>query len=203
MVTRGYNVAVEYPETRQSQARRWAKFPATVLFALSVVWLLRSFFYFLANPGQLSDLSHTGVGVLQIVWDMLVIPVGGAVIGIYLLLRKRWAAPVAALIPLWPLLLSSSDKLARVLTHFHLYNQTGLLREAGSGVTHLLTLAAFWVLYGLMLAYLWKVWNLLRTPRPWGTAAGEAATFPAARVPPGSDSEVCFLLPETDDAESA
>lgn len=193
-----------YGETRQSQARRWAKFPATVLFALSVVWLLRSFFELGQNEAGFQNLTHTGVGILNVVLDLLVIPVGGAVIGIYLLLRKRWAAPVAALLPLKPLAVITLRKLADVRANFHDYNEAASMTKLYEGLVDLLVLAAFWALFALMLAYLWKVWTLLRERPRWNVAAGGAVeSAVGAPAPATTDGDVCFLLPETEDAESA
>src|SRR5688500_15307041 len=141
---------------------------------------------------------------MLVVLDMFIIPVGGAVVGIYLLLRKRWAVIPAALIPLRALIDLSADKLERVGTQFHLYNEGGQLTNAGSGVNHLLQFVAFWTVYIVMLVYLWEVWTLLRQRELWGPAlgstAGEIATE-SSSVQSG-DGDVCFLLPEADDVES-
>jgi hypothetical protein len=193
-----------YGETRQTQARRWAKFPATILFVLSVLWLLRSFFSFGENPEQFQAQTHTGIGILQVVWDMLVIPVGGAVVGLYLLLKKRWAAPVAALLPLEPLLVTSARKLVDIGANFHDYNTSAQMNKLYEGLVDLLVVVGFWALYALMLFYLWKVWELLRPPAKWGpTAAGEAAVAVTGTGVAGSaEGDVCFLLPEGEDVET-
>jgi hypothetical protein len=193
-----------YGETRQTQARRWAKFPATVLFVLSVLWLLRSFFDFGDNPSQFQELTHTGVGILRVVWDLLVIPVGGAVVGIYLLLKKRWAAPVAALLPLVPLLVTSARKFVDIGANFHDYNTRAEMNKLYEGLVDLIVALGFWVLYGLMLFYLYKVWELLKDPPRWGlSGTGSSDTTQAADGKAGDDGEVCFLLPEAEDVESA
>ena len=194
-----------YGETRQTQARRWAKFPAAVLFVLSVLWLLRSFFDFGDNPARFQELTHTGIGILQVLWDLLVIPVGGAVIGIYLLLRKRWAAIVAALFPIEPLLVTSARKLVDVTANFHDYNTGGQMNKLYEGLVDMIVLLGFWVLFGLMCFYLYKVWQLLKPPAKWGPTAGATTdiTTPAnAKAAAGKDGEVCFLLPESEDVEA-
>jgi len=202
-----YNRGVVYGETRQTQARRWAKFPATVLFVLSVLWLLRSFFDFGNNPQHFQGMTHTGIGILQVLWDLLVIPVGGAVVGIYLLLRKRWAAPVAALLPLEPLVIATLDKVTRVTTQFHNYNVGGQLDAAGNGMNHLLQILAFWTVYAFMLINLWKVWTLLKSRPQWASTSGgsilEDPSPAAQQAVRNADGDVCFLLPETEDVESA
>jgi hypothetical protein len=198
-----YNQHVAYGETRQTQARRWAQFPAYVLFGLSLLWLVFSFFRYLGSE-ELRDQITYGSGVLLLVLDMLLIPVGGAVVGIYLLLRKRWAVIPAALLPLRILQDFGTDKLARTGKAFHLYNESGQLSDASNGVNHLLQLAAFLLIYGVMLVHLWRVWNLLRSRGRWSGAAatGDAGTVAASRGK-ADEGDVCFLLPETDDAESA
>jgi hypothetical protein len=196
---------VVYGETRQTQARRWAKFPATVLFVLSVLWLLRSFFSFGDDPAHFQELTHTGVGILQVLWDLLVIPVGGAVIGIYLLLRKRWAAPASALLPLEPLLVTSARKLVDVTANFHDYNTRSQMNKLYEGLVDLIVLLGFWVLFGLMCFYLYKVWELLKPPAKWGPGVGatvDVATPMNAKASANGDSEVCFLLPEGEDVEA-
>ncbi len=196
---------MSFGETRQTQARRWAKFPATVLFALSVVWLLRSFFVHGQNESGFQNLTHTGAGILQVVWDLLAIPVGGAVVGIYLLLRKRWAAPVAALLPLEPLLIYSVGQLADVRGNFHEYNEQASMTKLYAGLVDLLVVVGFWALYALMLFYLWKVWTLLRERAKWNAAGIEGEYIGSVATPASSnvDGDVCFLLPETEDVEPA
>jgi hypothetical protein len=195
-----------YGETRQHQARRWAKFPASVLFALSVIWLLRSFFELGGDASGFQDLTHTGVGILQVVWDLLIIPVGGAVIGIYLLLRKRWAAPVAALLPLKPLVEITGRKLVDVQANFHDYNTQASMTKLYEGLVDLLIVAGFWALFVLMLFYLWKVWTLLRERPRWRAGAaviGEQAGGAPLRAAQNGDGDVCFMMPETEDVETA
>ena len=193
-----------YGETRQTQARRWAKFPAAILFVLSVLWLLRSFFDFGDNPSQFQELTHTGIGILRVVWDLLVIPVGGAVVGIYLLLKKRWAAPVAALLPLVPLLVTSARKFVDIGANFHDYNTSAQMNKLYEGLVDLLVVVGFWALYGMMLFYLYKVWELLKAPPKWGpptATTGEAAAATSEEAAGNGDGDVCFLLPEAEDVE--
>lgn len=182
-----------------AQARRWAKFPATLLFALSVIWLVRSLFGL--DPGALGSGTKTGIGALVAVYVLGIIPLGSAVCGIGLLFLQAWAYVPAALLPLWPVIAVSADKVARIDRKFAQFHQDGQIASLGNGLIDVLVVGAIWTAYAIALFYLWKSWRM--RPAPWrpGRAAAEGAGAGSAPGTAGAaeEGEVCLLLPEVDE----
>jgi hypothetical protein len=184
------------------QARRWAKFPATLLFALSVVWMVCLVF----KPAEVvpSLGPKTGVGVLSAVYLLAVIPLGSVLSGIGLLFLQAWAYLPAALLPLWPLVVLSGQKFTRVAGKFSEYHASQDVSRLGDGVIDVLVVLAFWLAYAMALYYLWKSWKMrpqrARGPGPGGSLESFAvAGGLSASMRQMEDGEQCLLLPETDD----
>jgi hypothetical protein len=192
-------------ESRSQQARRWAKYPATLLFVLSLVWLLNNMFQ--TDWAHLQPVTETGGGILLLLLNLLVIPLGSVVVGIYLLYGKRWAYVLAPLLPLLPLIEFTVDRLRRISGKFAAFHDHADSKALANGVMDSLVLLGLWVAYGLMLWYLAKAWRLLKPSRPvWGlpragSVAGGETNFPVAADAGGDDN--CLIMPEMDDAERA
>lgn len=190
------------------EARRWAKFPATLLFALSLVWLVCLVFRLEPVSPELGP--KTGLGVLGVVYLLGIIPLGSAVCGLGLLFLQGWSYLPAALLPLWPLIVLSSDKSARIAHKFSQFHQTQDASVLGNGVLESLVLLSVWVVYALCLLYLWKSWQMLPQRRKltlgrsgmlgassvtaWITGDGRSAVN-------ADDGEQCMLMPETTDVD--
>src|SRR5437867_1563261 len=105
--------------TQFDEARRWTKFPATVLLITGVLWLVVVIFRVAQDGGAaLASEARTVVGI---VWLLLRIPVTLigcplAALGVYYLQRQAFYA--AAALPALPLLSVSLDKAARIGAHF-------------------------------------------------------------------------------------
>lgn len=180
-----------------AQARRWAKFPATLLFALSVIWLVRMLFGL--DPSALGSGTKTGLGALAAVYTLGVIPLGSAACGVGLLFLQAWAYIPAAILPLWPVIAVSADKVSRIDRKFAQFHQDGQIASLGNGLIDVLVVIAIWAAYAIALTYLWKSWKM--RPSAWRPAKGLAGGV-AAAAPEGGrveEGEVCLLLPEVDE----
>jgi hypothetical protein len=190
------------------EARRWAKFPATLLFALSVVWLVYTVSGL--NPASLKDETETGLGSLRVLFEYAIIPLGSAVCGLGLLFLQRWAYLPAALLPLWPLLIATYDKVQRIDSKFGQFHQTQNMAYLGNGVLDCLAVAALWTAYLLILAYLRKSYQLLGGWNNWARASGSKGRAGRAPAPllagymgQAEEGDTCWLMPETDDEEQS
>lgn len=201
-----------------SQARRWAKFPATVLFALCVLWLVRCYMFEGSRLGEIKNQIETGLGAATVFFSYFVLPLGSAIAGIGLLTLHRWAYPLAALLPVYPMLDMSASKIARIGGKFHAFHESAALAggpdtsKLGDGLIDCLLLIGAWAAFLLMLYYLWRSLSYLapaksRHPLPMPAGLAPSATAPAGTpsIPPGAqpmlddEGDVCFLLPETRD----
>lgn len=184
-------------------ARRWVKFPATILFATALLWLLES--YFQLDWEHLGQQTETGLGAVGAFADMVVIPLGSIAVGLGLMFLQRWALVGGALLPLLPLLVLSVEKGMRVDAKFEQFRITGQAGYFGDGVMTAITIAALWVLYALILVYLYKAHKILGGAEQWlkrpvRDATAGAARDPAAGRTAGDDEvaegEYCQLFPE-------
>jgi hypothetical protein len=190
------------PASQYVQARRWVKYPATLLFALSLVWLATSLFNL--DWAHAQAISETGVGIARLLMDFIIVPLGGAVVGVFLLSVKAWAIPVAALLPLEPLIVSSLSKLERISGKFTIFHDTQDASSLGAAVMDIFLLIALWSAYALMLGYLYKAWRIVRSAAPRRAGASAAAATAGSRTAAGArpeEGETCMLLPEVGQSE--
>lgn len=199
-----------------AQARRWVKFPATILFALCVLWLVRCYMFESSNLGAIKDQIESLGGTLFVLFSYFGLPLGSAIAGIGLLTLHRWAYPLAALLPLYPMLVMTGEKVARIGSKFHEFHQSaGQLggpnsSKLGDGLLDCLLLLGAWAAIVLMVYYLWRSWQFLapakarRRTAADGGFAGASGALDRPGQSSASDSlaavddegDVCFLLPE-------
>lgn len=177
------------------------KFPATLLFALSVIWLVRMLFGL--DPGALGSGTKTGIGALAAVYVLGIIPLGSAICGLGLLFLQPWAYLPAALLPLWPVMVVTADKIARIDRKFAQFHQDGQIASLGNGLIDGLVVLAIWTAYGIALSYLWKSWKMRPAPwRPGRVNAGSGLEQTAQGAGNAAEAgEVCLLLPEVDEGQ--
>lgn len=191
------------PRDLRAAARRWAKFPATILFVLGVLWLLDQLFEL--NVAALGQQTETGLGVAQAVIDLLVIPLGSMVIGVCVLFLQRWALWGAGILPLLPLLIKTVELSGRAQAKFAAYRGGQGTAGYGDAIMTVLLILALWALYGLIVYHLRKALYWHGQGRQWlrrrSAAAqgnGQAHQVDAAAI--GDDgSEVCLLMPDTEE----
>jgi hypothetical protein len=190
------------PRDQLTEARRWVKFPATVLLATGVLWLLQS--YFELDWSNIGRLTRTGIGAVAVFTDMVFIPLGTVIVGVGLLFVQRWALYTGMVLPLLPLLMLTADKWQRISDKFSLFHQSGNVGSFGAGVMTSLMLLALWAVYVLMIFYLAKSLRYLQRLRQWvrGRQAEPAGEKAAGDTPPDvadaalDEDELCLLLPD-------
>jgi hypothetical protein len=171
-----------------AQAKRWAKFPATVLFALCVLWLVQAYTGQLASWTELKDRLETGIGVAAVLLTHVVIPLGSAIAAFGLLTLHRWAYPIAGLLPILPLVTMTTRKIERIGIKFHAFHNsadgTPDISALGGGIMDSLILLGAWCAFALMLWHLYKSWQYLYpAKRRQGTEVPAAqASLSAAAV---------------------
>jgi hypothetical protein len=195
------------PRDYHSAARRWAKYPAAILFILAVVWLINN--YFELNVPELGQQTETGLGILMAVTYLLVIPLGSILIGVCVMFLQRWALWGAGIIALIPLIVKSIHIIARISGKFTNYRVTGSSSEYGGAIMWAFGLLAMWALYGIMIYHLHKALYWHAKARQWVKRPASAAAAAAAdkQSPaadgdePESDNEVCLLMPDTENEQ--
>ncbi len=196
------------PRDHYTEAKRWAKFPATVLLTLGLLWLLQN--YFELNLDQLGQQTETGVGILVALLDLLLIPLGSVAVGIFLLFTQRWSMVAAVPLTFAALLLLTVDKVARVALKFAQYRATHETAAYGGAVMTILLIIALWAVFALVLFYLRKAWLHLDAAQEWLNSPRRKPEPRTVTVPlgPGEGSltlpeeDVCLLLPDAGDADA-
>ena len=84
----------------RTEARRWVKFPATVLFATGVLWLMHRYFHF--DMAAIGEQTKTGIGALSVIVNFLVIPLGCVIVALGLLFLLRWSLWLGMILPVFP-----------------------------------------------------------------------------------------------------
>lgn len=184
-----------------AEARRWVKFPATILFATGVLWLLQIVFN--SDWERIRDYWSTGAGALLVLVYMLVIPLGSVAVALGLLFLQRWAMWGAAILPTVPLILVSIDKFTRTRAKFAAFHDTGNTSALGDGVMTSLLVLAIWAVYVLILVYLYKAHRILGGAEQWlsrpvrdETAARQPLERSAGDAEDVGLGEYCQLFPE-------
>jgi uncharacterized membrane protein len=169
-------------------ARRWVKFPATIMFATGLLWLLES--YFQLDWDALGQQTETGIGAVGAFVDMVVIPLGSIAIGLGLMYLQRWALIGGAVLPLLPLLSLSVEKGVRVESKFAEFRASGEAGYFGDGVMTAITVLVLWALYIVILIYLYKAHKILGGAEQWlRRPQRDAATGVSGERSEGGDSD--------------
>jgi hypothetical protein len=184
-------------------ARRWVKFPATILFATGVLWLLQIIFN--SDWEAIRNYWSTGAGALLVLVYMLVIPLGSVAIALGLLFLQRWALWGGAILPVVPLVLVTIDKFYRIKDKFADFRDSGNSQALGDGVMTSVLVLALWAVYALILVYLYKANKILGGAEQWLKRPVRDATAGAARDPAAgrtagdfeaAEGDYCQLFPE-------
>jgi hypothetical protein len=192
----------------RDEARRWAKFPATVLFATGFLWLLHSIFNL--DMGSRSQQLESVVGILAALLDLIFIPLGGVAIGLGMLFLQRWALWLGFIFPVFPLVILTGEKWQRMGQKFSEWRGGDLSAMEGGVMTGLLVLA-LWGVFALMVYYLRKALRLLDKAEGWMRASAASSSDNAAAMGPAwgqaragvamsspDDSDVCMLIPDVE-----
>jgi hypothetical protein len=184
---------------RLTEARRWVKFPATLLFATGVLWLLQSIFLF--DRAHVLQQIETFLGSARVAADFVIIPLGSVAVGMGMLFLQRWALAAGLVLPCLPLLLLSYDKILRIAGKFSESHSTGDFASLGAGVMTSLLVLALWAAYGLSIWYIRKSWRLLAGLQEWVRApsrrgAGSAQQEHGEQPGEMEEGDLCLLMPE-------
>ncbi len=182
-------------------ARRWVKFPATILFGTGILWLLQIIFN--SDWERIRDFWSTGAGAILVLVYMLVIPLGSVAVALGLLFLQRWAMWGAAILPTVPLVLVTIDKLHRIRDKFTAFHDSGNTNALGDGVMTSVLVLALWAVYVLILVYLYKAYRILGGAEQWLSRPVRDETVarePVERTAGGAEDvglgEYCQLFPE-------
>jgi len=192
------------PRDHLAAARRWAKFPATVLIIVAVLWLLDT--YSKLDLSAIGQQTETGIGIFLVLVNLLLIPIGNVVIAICALFVQRWSLWAGGVFLLYPLLVGTADKIARIDAKFAAYRLDGSTKEYVGGVMTIVTVLLIWALYLLVLFHLRKALYWHAGARQWvrhpaAARKGQQAPVADHAVAPatGVDDEVCYMMPDTED----
>jgi len=190
----------------QFSAKRWVKFPATVLFATGVLWLMQS--YFELDWESIKQQTETGLGSLAVITDLVIIPLGSIAVGVGLFFLQRWAIWLGFVLPVLPLLVVTIEKLGRIEQKFAEYRLSeGGVSSFGGGVMTAILVLALWGIYVVIVIYLAKTIRILDSGRAWLKRPVKDGSSLDER-PPREDvlpefGEVCQLFPEVDLVEES
>jgi hypothetical protein len=192
------------PRDYHAAARRWAKYPAAILFILAVVWLINNYFEW--NFPELGQDTENGLGILAAFTYLLVIPLGSILIGVCVMFLQRWALWGAGIIALIPLVDKTVDIVGRIGAKFGVYRATGSSSEYGGAIMWALGLLAMWALYGIMVYHLRKALYWHARARQWVKRPASSQVQPRAAVtdpqvgyaPAEDGEEICYIMPDTD-----
>lgn len=183
-----------------TEARRWVKFPATVLIATALLWLLRNFFDY--NQVAVGQRAESVVGAIFVFYYFVLIPLGSVAVAVGMLWLQRWALYLGYLMPLLPLIVVSLEQTHRVALKFADWRATGEFSSFGAGVMTALLVAALWGVYALIVLYIYKSAHLLGQAQEWlhgpdASLAGKAAaTRPLLDKEQFEEGDCCLLMPD-------
>lgn len=188
-----------------ASARRWAKFPATVLIVVAVLWLLKN--YFELDLTAIGQQTETGLGIFLALANLLLIPIGNVVIAVCVLFVQRWSLWAGGVFLLYPLMVETADKLARIDAKFATYRATESSSEYGGAVMTIFSVLLIWALFLLVLFHLRKALYWHAQARQWvrhpvtahkgqPTPVADHAAAPSTE---GND-EVCYMMPDTEES---
>jgi hypothetical protein len=189
-----------------TEARRWVKFPATVLLATALLGLLHNYFNF--DPVLIGQRCETGLGAAMVFLEYILIPLGSVAVALGMLSLHRWALALGYVLPLLALMLVTIEKVQRIVIKFAEY-RAGSMQSLGGGVMTALLVLALWAVYGLVVLYIAKSWRMLNQAREWmrAPAATQASTVAGAKLygttgAQTQEGDVCLIMPEAGQEES-
>jgi hypothetical protein len=198
------------PRDHLTEARRWAKFPATVLLITGLLWLLQSYFALLVPDArvQIGQETETFLGALYIFSSLVIVPLGSVAVGLGLLFVQRWALWGGFVLPALALVIVTAEKAEAIGRKFTEFRQAGTVSSFGGGVMTALLVLALWAVYLIIVLYLLKTLHQLnlaygyarRRQAPASQADGSGAVPPAA-AGEGEEDDFCLYMPETQDDE--
>lgn len=199
------------------EARRWTKFPATLLFATCLLWLITvipkaatDWDAYVAQP------SETLFGALLVFLQLVVVPIAGPLAGIGMLFLQRSALYLGAFLPFIPLGTITVDKAARIAIKFREYREQASINSFGDGVLDAVILLGCWAIAIVHVLYIRRALQEMAKAEQWqrGPAAVQQRAAPgtggplAAGVAGGAamagdsvSDDTCFLLPESNAAD--
>lgn len=191
----------------KSEAQRWAKFPATILFLTGFVWMINSFFEF--DQIAFYDQTKTGLGSLLVLLNLILVPMACFLAGLGILYIKRWAVWLAGITPLIPFVQVLVDKLARIDAKFGAYRSGGTMNDFQSGVMTSLAILCLAGIYFMIVLHLHRTLKHIFLSEQWvrGNLLPETGSSRHISVEDsGSDIEAgdfCMLMPDIEADELA
>ncbi len=195
------------PRDHLTEARRWAKFPATVLLVTGLLWLLQSYFALLVPEAQIriGQETKTFAGAAYVFASLVIVPLGSVAVGLGLLFVQRWAVWGSFVLPALALVIVTIEKAAAIGRKFAEYRHGGAVSSFGGGVMTALLLLALWVVFLIVVLYLLKTLRQLdlaygyarRRAGPAGQLGDSRATGAGGTT--SDEDDLCLYMPETQD----
>jgi hypothetical protein len=204
--------------TQLDEARRWTKFPATVLFTTCVLWLVTVLPRAASDwDGVVAQPAETVVGAICVFLLLVVVPLASPLAAIGMLFLQRSALYTGAVLPVVPLAAISWFKAERIVRLFREYRASSSISSFGDAVLDAVILGGLWLIVLVHISYVRRALLELHKAEQWqavpatrapqraaaaATAGGEGAVAGAAPTAAGMQDDTCFLLPEnaeTDD----
>jgi hypothetical protein len=193
--------------TQFDEARRWTKFPATLLFATCLLWLVAMLPRVAADwDGTVAQPSETLLGAVVVFALLVFIPIASPLAAIGMLYLQRSALYLGGLLPFFPLAAISVDKARRIAEKFAQYRLQHSISSFGDGVLDAMILAGLWLIAAVHVLYIRRALLELAKAEQWqhggpsaratalGRAKPQGAPVQPAQAPAGD--ETCLLLPE-------
>jgi hypothetical protein len=202
--------------TRLDEARRWTKFPATLLFITGLLWLLVVFFRAIADfNGNIAQPAETLVGAVMVFVLAVVVPLGSLWAGGQMLNLNRRALYAGAVLPFFPLLYYSWHEALRIGAKFHEYRTLHIVNSFGTAVIEAVIVLGLWCVTVLHVLYIRRALRELAGAEAWAHGAtpggkarpapaqpaAAAAGAPAVEADDSAGEDMCFLLPDTAEDE--
>lgn len=200
--------------TLYDEARRWTKFPATLLFAACLLWLITIIPRAATDwDAVVAQPSESLLGALAVFLQLVVMPIAGPLAAVGMLFLQRSALYLGAVLPFIPLLSLSADKAQRIAVKFREYRDYASISSFGDGVLDAVIVAGLWLIAVVHVLYIRRALQELGKAQQWQSRrspAQSAAAAPLAAVPAGraalpvesaaAGDDTCFLLPDAVDS---
>ena len=209
------SAAPRLDDARWDEARRWTKFPATLLIITGVLWLIEVLFKVAQDwNGNIAQPSETFVGAVVVFALAVVVPLGSPLAGVFILYLHRKALYVGAALPFIPLAYLTWYECLRIARKFHEYRTDHAVASFGTAVMEAVILLGLWSIVWVHLLYIRRALRELasasRAPAAWvpatapaGFAPGGSSTSRPAADDPDADlddgDEVQFMMPDDRD----
>lgn len=193
--------------TQLDEVRRWAKFPATLLFVTCLLWLLAVLPRVAADWDRtVAQPAETFIGAILVFLQLVLVPIASPLAAIGMLFVQRSAFFLGACLPFIPLLTISFEKAARISGKFREYRELHSISSFGDGVLDAVILLGLWLIAIVHVLYIRRALGELAKAEQWARASApneqlsrQAGPLLAADSAGGAleHDESCFLLPET------